>query len=35
MERKLNGVIQKENDKLKMRKMCVAQKGRHVGSYDV
>ena len=35
MERKLNGFIQKEKDKLKMRKMCVTQKGGHVESYDV
>ena len=33
MERKLTGFIQK--DKLKMRKMCVTQKGRHAGSHDV
>ena len=26
MERKLNGFIQKEKDKLKIRKMCVTQK---------
>ena len=35
MERKLNGFILKEKDELKMRKMCVTQKGRHAGSYDV
>ena len=35
MEMKLNGFIHKEKDKLKMRKLCVAQKGRHAGSYDV
>ena len=35
MERKLNGFIQKEKDKLKTRKLCVTQKGRHAGSYDV
>ena len=35
MERKLNGFIQKEKDKQKMRKICVTQKGRHAGSYDV
>ena len=35
MERKLNGFIHKEKDKLKMKKMCVTHKGRHTGSYDV
>ena len=35
MERKLDGFIHKEKEKLKMRKMCVTQKGRHAGSYDV
>ena len=35
MERKLNGFIYKEKDKLKMRKMCVTQKRRYAGSYDV
>ena len=35
MERKLNGFIQNVKDTLKMRKMCVTQKGRHAGSYDV
>ena len=33
MERTLTSFIQK--DKLKMRKMCATQKGRHEGSYDV
>ena len=35
MERKLNGFIQKEKDKLKMRKLCANQKGRPAGSHDV
>ena len=35
MERKLNGFIQKEKDKLKMRKLCVTEKGRHAGIHDV
>ena len=35
MERKLNGFIQKAKDKLKIRKMCATQKGRHAGSHDV
>ena len=35
MERKLDGFIQKEKDKLKMRKMCATQKCGHAGSYDV
>ena len=35
MERKLNVFIQKEKDKLKMRKMCATQKGGHAKSYDV
>ena len=35
MERKLNGFIQKEKDKLKMRKICATQKGRHAGSHDI
>ena len=35
MERKLNGFIQKEKDKLKIRKMCLTQKGRHVGSHNL
>ena len=35
MDRKVNGFIQKEKDKLKMRKMCVTQKGGHMGSHDV
>ena len=35
MERKLNGFIHKEQDKLKMRKMRATQKGGHAGSYDV
>ena len=35
MERKLNVFIHKEKDKLKIRKMCATQKGRHAGSYDV
>ena len=35
MERKLNGFIHKEKNKLKMRKMCATQKGRHAIIYDV
>ena len=35
MERKLNGFIQKAKDNLKMRKMCLTQKGGHAGSHDV
>ena len=35
MERKLNGFIHKEKDNMKMEKLCVTQKGRHAGSYDV
>ena len=35
MEMKLNGFIQKEKDKLRMRKMCVTQKGGHAGNHDV
>ena len=35
IERKLNGFIHKEKDKLKIRKMCATQKGRHAGSHDV
>ena len=35
MERKLNGFIHKEKDKLKMRKICATQKGRHAGSHDI
>ena len=35
MERKLNGFIQKEKDKLKMRNFFATQKGRHAGRYDV
>ena len=35
MERKLNGFIHKEKEKLKIRKLCVTQKGRHVGNHDV
>ena len=35
MERKMNGFIQKEKDKLKMRKMCATQKGGHAGSYNI
>ena len=35
MERKLNGFIHKEKDKLKMRKICATQKGRHVGRHDI
>ena len=31
MERNMNCFIQKEKDKLKMRKMCATQKGRHAG----
>ena len=34
MERKLNGFIHTEKDKLKIRKMCATQKGRHAGSHD-
>ena len=33
MERNLNGFIQKEKDKVKMRKMCATQKGRHAGIF--
>ena len=35
MERKLTGFIQKAKDKIKMRKMCATQKGKHAGSNDV
>ena len=35
MEKKLNGFIHKEKDKLKMRKMFATQKGGHARSYDV
>ena len=32
MEKKPNGFIQKEKDK---QKMCVTQKGRHMGNHNV
>ena len=35
MERKMNGFIHKEKDELKIRKMCVTQKGGHAGSHDI
>ena len=35
MERKMNGFIHKEKDKMKIREMCATQKGRHAGSHDV
>ena len=31
----MNGFIDKEKDKLKIRKMCATQKGRHAGSHDI
>ena len=35
MEKKLNGFIQKEKEKLKMKKMCATKKGGHAGSHNV
>ena len=35
MDRKLNGFIQKERDKLKIKKMRATQKGRHARNHDV
>ena len=35
MERKLNGFIHTEKVKLKIRKKCATQKGKHAGSHDV
>ena len=34
-ERKFNGFIHKEKDKLKMGKLCATQKSRHARSHDI